>query len=243
MTWAPPGKANGVLRDYQLQRNDSTPWSFAPDEERQFNDRGLIAHTYYGYRVTVCTQGGCTTSETTVMRTPQTAPLLVPPPSLFTVNASSIRVTWVEPDVINGNIVEYRLIIDDNIVYRGLALFYTALNLRPFQAYTFRLTACTSGGCTNSSAVSGRPNEDRPIGMQPPTLRVTSSTSIEVAWKEPDQPNGIITSYELRRDNVLISTNSLLQYIDYEVEPGKTYSYTVTAFNSRGSTTRYVCGQ
>ena len=237
ITWSAPDKPNGILSNYQLQRNDSTPWSFDPDMPREFVDSGLRAHTYYSYKLTACNQGGCASSDPTVVLTSEAEPSFVEAPQLTAVNSTAIRVTWTAPTVVNGDIAEYRLFVDDRVAYRGLATFYTAADLKPFQAYTFVLMACTSGGCTNSSSVVGRPNEDAPSGMRPPALQVTSSTSIEVTWTEPTEPNGIVTSYELRRDGDLIYTTSQLLYPDYDLAPGTTYSYTVTAYNSRGSTT------
>ena len=236
ITWNEPVKMNGLLHSYQLQRNSTIPWSFAPEDERTYTDSGLMAFTYYSYRITACTAGGCATSPATTIRTQETAPYFVNPPQLTSKSASSIEVTWLPPQITNGQIREYRLKVNDNIRYRGLDTTYVVDNLTPYEAYTFVLTACTYGGCQDSSSVQGRPEEAQPTGMKTPVLRVTSSTSIEITWKAPEYPNGIITSYEVRRDGTLVYTTSNLQYTDYEVQPGKQYSYRVTAYNSQGST-------
>ena len=236
IVWNEPVKLNGVLHSYQLQRNSTIPWSFAPEDERTYTDSGLLAYTYYSYQVTACTAGGCTTSPATTIRTQETAPYFVNPPQLTTVSSTSIEVRWLPPQITNGQMREYRLKVDDNTRYIGLDTSYIVDNLTPYQAYTFVLTACTYGGCEDSSVVQGRPDEAPPTGMKSPVLRVTSSTSIEVTWQAPQYPNGIITSYEVRRDGTLVYTTSSLQFTDYEVEPGQQYSYRITAFNSQGRT-------
>ena len=236
ITWNEPVKMNGLLQSYQMQRNNTIPWSFAPEDHRTYTDTGLLAYTYYSYRITACTAGGCTTSPATVIRTQETAPYFVNPPQLTSKSATSIEVSWLPPQITNGQIREYRLKVDDNTRYIGLDTKYLVDNLTPYFAYTFVLTACTYGGCQDSSSVQGRPEEAPPTGMKTPELRVTSSTSIEVTWNAPEYPNGIITSYEVRRDGTLVYTTPNLMYTDYEVEPGKQYSYRVTAYNSQGST-------
>ena len=236
ITWHEPTTLNGILQSYQLQRNTSIPWSFGPNDDRSYTDTMLMAFTFYSYKVTACTAGGCSSSDPTVIRTPETAPFFVNAPQLSTVSSTAIEATWTPPQITNGQIREYRLNVDDVTRYIGLDTMSVVDNLTPFQAYNFVLTACTYGGCQDSSSIVGRPEEAPPAGMRRPVLRVTSATSIEITWQEPEYPNGIITSYEIRRDGTLIYTTTLHQYTDYELLPGKTYTYRVTAFNGQGST-------
>ena len=64
---------------------------------------------------------------------------------------------------------------------------------------------------------------------------IFSSTSIEVTWAEPDLPNGIITSYEVYRDNILIDDTLARIFTDIQVQPGHEYSYNIKVWNSQGS--------
>ena len=235
--WVQPDSANGVILNYLIQRNTSTPVSFGPKDARSYTDGGLDAYTYYSYTVTVCTAGGCTKSLPTAIRTQQGAPVDVQPPSVETLNSTAIFVSWIEPEITNGEINAYQLKVDEEVVYSGLELSHILNDLIPFRPYRFSVRVCTFGGCTESASITGRPDEAKPSGMNPPVLRVAGSNSIEVSWTEPDQPNGIITSYELRRRGNLIQTTQAFQFVDFDVEPGQTYSYTVTAFNSKGSVT------
>ncbi|ELU01149.1 hypothetical protein CAPTEDRAFT_219707 [Capitella teleta] len=235
--WTVPIKINGVLQYYQIQRNGSVPFSFSPTDPREFTDTGLTAHTLYSYTLTVCSGGGCTTSLPTLILTSETAPLFVPAPQVTTIDSYSISVEWTAPQVTNGRIQVYHLKVDNIVVYSGQNLEYLVKNLVPYQAYAFALEACTFGGCTESASVVGRPLQAAPAQMDRPTLRVTGSSSIEISWTPPAAPNGIITSYELNRGVDLITTTTSLVHTDFDVEPGKTYSYTVTAYNSRGSVT------
>ena len=233
--WTRPTSPNGVIQSYQLQRNN-TPWSFSVTHTKEYLDTGLVAYTYYSYVITVCTGGGCTASAATVSRTGETAPHFVTPPSLTTLTATSIAATWTKPQVTNGQIHVYHLKVDNNSVYSGLGYAYTVSNLVPYHAYSFTVTACTFGGCTTSTSVTGRPDEAKPASMLPPTLQLTKSNAIEVSWKSPLKPNGIVASYDVHRDGTQIyTTTTAYSYTDFDVLPGQLYTYRVTAHNSQGS--------
>ncbi|XP_071494817.1 LOW QUALITY PROTEIN: usherin-like [Diadema antillarum] len=237
--WSAPAESNGIITAYRLQRNNSAPFSFAPDFGFQFTDSNLQAYTVYSYTISVCTQGGCTTSQATHIRTLETAPTSVDPPRPFPISSTQIMVNWTSPSITSGEIVQYRLKVDDEVRYSGLGLTTTISGLTPFQEYAFILEACTSGGCTNSPDALARPFEAAPIGMNPPSLRVLSATAIEASWTEPQQPNGLITRFELRRDGKLVYDGDAQRYQDFGdgglgLTPGQQYSYVITAFNSVG---------
>ena len=193
-------------------------------------------------QVTVCTAGGCTTSPSTLMRTRETAPLLVTPPVISVINSTALKVMWQVPLATNGKITRFDLKMNGVILYSGLDLTHTQAGLTPYLEYTFVLVSCTIGGCTNSGEVKGRPDDDIPRGLMAPRLRVLSSRSIEINWSPPQEPNGIINSYDLRRDDNLIYTESVSSsgalrttFTDYDLQPGVEYSYKVTARNRKGS--------
>ena len=234
--WMEPSTANGVIQSYQLQRNETTPWSFSATDIKEYVDTGLVAYEYYSYVITVCTGGGCTTSAATVARTGESAPHFMAAPIVTTISSSALSAAWTKPQVTNGLIRIYHLKVDNNTVYSGAGFKYTVSNLVPYQAYSFAVTACTFGGCTSSTSVIGRPDEATPATMLPPTLRLTTSNSIVVTWKAPLQPNGIVMLYELRRDGTLVSTSMTpTTYTDVSVTAGQTYTYRVMVYNGRGS--------
>ena len=241
ISWSTPYQPNGMIQSYQLQRNDTVPLSFTALDEKQYTDTGLRAFTFYSYTISACSGGGCTTSEPTVLRTREAAPLKVLPPTLVAINATSIQVTWQRPQITTGEISAYQLLMNDIVVYEGMWLQYVVNGLVPARDYTFKLKACTAGGCTDSGEVTGRPLDDVPQGMLPPVLKVMSSHSIEISWKKPDSPNGMITSYDVRRDGKLIYTESITEsgslrttYTDYNLKPGTEYAYIVVARNGKG---------
>lgn len=240
--WSPPLQLNGILQSYQIQQNDSIPNSFSADADRNFIDSQLSAFTVYSYKLTACTGGGCTSSDLSFIRTKEAPPLQVNPPTLQSSDSNSIQALWTSPDISNGEITHFRLKMGGMFVYTGPLLTFTIDDLVPYSLHRFTLTACTNGGCTESGEVTGRPLDAPPMDMMQPLLRVLSSRSIEVNWAPPINPNGIISSYDVRRDGRLIYTSSIaltstlpLSYSDFGLEPGQRYTYTLIARNRYGN--------
>uniref|UniRef100_A0A8B9U5J2 Usherin n=1 Tax=Anas zonorhyncha TaxID=75864 RepID=A0A8B9U5J2_9AVES len=237
ISWAAPAQPNGILQSYRLLKNDALyPFSF---DAATFNytDEDLLPYSLYSYAIVACTMGGCSTSEPAVIRTLEAAPAVVDPPSLQAVSATQVNASWAPPQIQNGDITKYILKINNEEYYPGKNLQMLVSNLQPYTQYDFALVACTAGGCTSSIFQSVMTMEAPPLNMEAPRLLVMGSESIEITWKSPANPNGKITSYELRRDGVLIYSGLETRYLDFTLTPGMEYSYTVTANNSQGSVT------
>lgn len=58
---------------------------------------------------------------------------------------------------------------------------------------------------------------------------------MEVSWRPPEHPNGIITGYELRRDGAVIYVGTEAHYHDFTLLPSVEYSYVIRANNSKGA--------
>ncbi|XP_055581897.1 usherin [Falco cherrug] len=237
ISWASPAQPNGILQSYRLLKNDVLyPFSF---DAATFNytDEDLLPYSMYTYAIVACTMGGCSTSEPAAIQTLEAAPAFVDPPSLQAVSATQINVSCTPPQIQNGDITKYILKLNNEEYYPGKSLQMLVSNLQPYTQYDFALVACTAGGCTSSISQSVMTMEAPPLNMEAPRLLVMGSESIEITWKLPANPNGEITSYELRRDGLLVYSGLETRYLDFTLMPGMEYSYTVTANNSQGSVT------
>ncbi|XP_065600248.1 usherin [Cyrtonyx montezumae] len=237
VSWDAPAQPNGILQSYRLLKNDVLyPFSFDA-ATFSYADEDLLPYSMYSYAVVACTMGGCSTSEPAVVRTLEAAPALVDPPSLQAVSSTQVNASWAPPQMQNGDITKYILKLNNEEYYPGKNLGMLISNLQPYTQYDFELVACTAGGCTSSTVQSVRTMEAPPLNMEAPRLLVMGSESIEITWKSPANPNGKITSYELRRDDILVYSGQETRYLDFTLTPGMEYSYTVTANNSQGSVT------
>lgn len=161
--WFAPDSPNGRIRNYVLQRNNTTPWSFAADTSQlSYTDHDLVADTVYSYTVAACTGGGCTTSRPTSAKTLESSPGFVAPPTAMSINSTAISISWSPPQITNGQIVGYRLQQNGTSVFSGLATSFIATDLAPFETYSFVLTACTGGGCASSAPATCRTGEAPP---------------------------------------------------------------------------------
>lgn len=237
ISWVPPETPNGVLQSYRLHRN-TVPFPFSFDAATlNYTDEDLKAYFMYDYAITACTAGGCRTSNTTSMRTPEAAPVSVSAPKIQVIGATHINVSWSPPLIKNGNIVKYVLQVNNEEYVVGQQLSTLISKLQPYTRYEISLVACTNGGCTPSRSQSIKTMEALPSSMGSPTLQTTGPESIEVTWQKPAQLNGELTGYELHRDQVLVFTGLENHYHDFTLTPGTEYSYAVTVYNSQGSTT------
>ncbi|XP_074120778.1 usherin [Sminthopsis crassicaudata] len=235
ISWEPPEQPNGIIHSYRLQRNEVLfPFNFDA-ETFNYTDDELLPYSDYNYAVIACTAEGCSVSRASTIQTPEAAPTLVNPPSVWALSATQINVSWSPPPVPNGEIIKYFLRFDGKEYHAGKSLSEVVSHLQPYTEYDFTLTACTNGGCTSSETKSTRTMEAPPQNMGPPRLQATGSESVEITWQTPANPNGQIINYEVRRDNEIIYTGLETRYHDFNLSSGKEYEYIVTASNSKGS--------
>ncbi|XP_013916323.1 PREDICTED: usherin-like [Thamnophis sirtalis] len=240
ISWSLPEKSNGVLLSYKLQRND-VPYPFSFDASTfNYTDEDLLPYTEYNYVITACTLEGCCSSDHSRIRTLEAPPAIVSPPTLEGIHSTQINVSWSPPQIQNGEIVKYILKLNGEEQYVGKSLFKTVVNLQPYAKYDITLVACTNGGCTASASQSAWTMEASPLNLDPPKLLVTDSESLEITWKAPNNPNGKIQIYELRRNGLLVYSGLDTHYKDFMLTPGMEYIYTVTANNSQGSVTSQI---
>ncbi len=127
---------------------------------------------FYSYSVIACTSEGCITSPHTNITTLQAPPATVEAPTVDSITSSSINISWSKPLTQNGEVTEYVLKLNNEEAYRGRDQNAVLSDLRPHTSYSLVLFACTSGGCTTSTAMSTVTEEAPPSGLAAPTLKV-----------------------------------------------------------------------
>lgn len=240
--WRQPLVPNGIITRYELQRNGTTIFMA---NATMYIDRNVRPNQLYSYTVRPFTSiGAGSYSEQSVIMTSEDTPSGIMPPNLTPLNATSVRATWQSPLMPNGNITEYRLIVNGAVAFIGLQFIYIVIDLNPFTTYEFQLMACTST-CGSSEFTTAITLEAVPTGQNPPQLLATAHNMVVINWTQPTNPNGIILNYTLERrlvDNnisTIIFTGLATSFNDGDdsLMAATHYEYRVTSFNSIGNST------
>ncbi|ELW55473.1 Usherin [Tupaia chinensis] len=229
--WSPPKKPNGLISQYQLSRN-GTLLFLGGSEEQNFTDKNLEPDSRYIYKLEAKTGGGSSSSDDYIVQTPVSTPEEIHPPYNITIP------------------VEYNVLLTDRSLVPltfsvGHHQFALLENLAPFTQYEIRIQACQNGGCGVSSRMFVKTSEAAPMDLTPPDLKALGPACIEVKWKPPKKPNGIIINYFIHRRPAGTEEESLsfvwsegvLEFVDAAdtLRPFTLYEYRVRAHNSRSS--------
>ena len=211
ISWSPPTKPNGLITAYELYRNASL---VQLTTDRWYVDYDCLPGTTYGYRVTAYNSKGGVDSPLTYVTTFSSAPQGIRAPELAALSSSAVAVSWRAPAVPNGQIVNYTLYREHDVIYTGLSVSTVVRDLSPWTDYSFRVSACTVTGCTVSRDGRIRTGEAPPAGLSPPRLTAAVVGQVLVEWTAPQSPNGVVTHYELhRRDDNHTAAHGLSAFI------------------------------
>lgn len=203
VTWAEPGDPNGIITNYSVLRD--TGIELYAGVSLRFTVTGLQPFTDYYFQIKACTVQGCGVGNRSVAKTLEAAPSGQPVPSLVALSDAVVKVTWRGPQVPNGVILRYeverRLLTSIPVVVfiTKKPFIWQTLNsnLLPYRNYSYRVRAINSAGSTRSAWATVRTGEGAPGGFYLPTIVVFNATSVKASWREPREPNGVITRYEL----------------------------------------------
>lgn len=160
----------------------------------------LLPNTDYEFTVVLDNGVGTATGNVAVARTLDGRPEGVRTPSVRTLGATSVRITWTEPLMPNGRILLYTVRRDGTKIYNStVPSTFVALNLTPATNYSFTVEVCTVFDCVTSSAAAAVTFEALPRGLAAPTVKILGARSANVSWNPPRQPNGQILNYYVYR--------------------------------------------
>ncbi|KPP71102.1 usherin-like, partial [Scleropages formosus] len=250
--WSTPLKPNGLVFRYQLLRDGMGVFS-ADGGMLSYVDTALQPGSRYLYQLEATTEGGSSLSGTYVIHTPASSPERIPAPYNVTVTSPrSVFVAWTRPEVFNASVpLEYNILLNPG---SEQALIHTARenqslmleNLEPFTQYEIRVQACQHGGCGVGEPVYVQTSEAPPEELDPPVVTATGPTVIEVRWRPPRKPNGLIRAYYIHRRPlgterellIFIWSEGPLEFTDASssLQPFSEYEYCLKALNNEGST-------
>eukprot|EP01050_Picozoa_sp_SAG11_P018442 SAG11_NODE_2785_length_2975_cov_1.465229_2_plen_493_part_00 len=197
-------------------------------------------------------------SEASIAFQTQPAPPEAPSkPELSNATASTLSISWSEPETHGNPILEYRLerlsgsrdaktATDWELVGVGAATTMTVPDLQPATSFYFRVVATSTVGDSEASETAGRfqtraAAPARPFPPHAVEAGVTSS-SVSVSWGEPIDNGSRITNYRLEccKEGERAPVWSLAdEGIELEgeatgLEPATKYKFRVIATNHEG---------
>jgi hypothetical protein len=99
------------------------------------------------------------------------------------------------------------------------------LDLIPNTKYSVKLLGCTSAGCVEAISRGDELNgyirlvtdDYHLIGFRDPTIYVKDESTVDIVWQNPNQINGVLSSYKLYRNNVFLVEFSLHLVDNYQL--------------------------
>ena len=205
--------------------------------------QSLEPFTLYGYTLEACTDVGCANSTMGSVFTIEGVPVGLSAPSLVGLSSTRVQASWTNPSQPNGVITRYELfrvfgqdLSQTELIANSSQLSGVADGLLPNTLYFFKVVAYNSVGSVTTNVSSITTPEDTPEQVFPLVLTVANSTSLLITWQEPLQPNGIITSYTLFRDDtsIFIGVTTDFTFLDTGLDPFTEYEYFIVACTAEG---------
>ncbi|CAM9994968.1 unnamed protein product [Bubo scandiacus] len=233
LSWKPPLEPNGIILYYTVYVwNKMSKRSVNVTETSlQFTD--LENNYEYNAYLTASTRfgDGNIKSDTITFRTSEGAPSDPPKDVVYrNLTSTSIMLFWSPPQKPNGNILYYSVyfknnsgIFMQNFTSYGndsdVSMSQSAVldDLAKYSHYTLWLTASTAFGDGNktSEIIDVYTDQDIPDGfVENLVYQNISSSSVNVSWLPPSQPNGLVF-FHVSLSLLQLGTSKILSFLTY----------------------------
>ncbi|XP_056138465.1 phosphatidylinositol phosphatase PTPRQ [Lampris incognitus] len=207
LTWLPPKRANGVIRQYEVLYENQFYSGALNTSSSRATLTNLKSFTYYNVSVRAYTRHGHGNQSSATLRVLSGEDVPGSPPydlSYESISPSEVNVTWRPPLVPNGIITQYSLELWNSTHYLNLTSptnFIHIAHLRKYALYRVMVQAHTRAGSGNYSSelLNITTLEDAP-DTSPQFLRARklSDYQVELSWNAPLQADSDILYYVLR---------------------------------------------
>ena len=247
LSWNAPLKPNGNIQLYRLYAD--TVYTVST---RRFVYNRLTPFTEYRLQLEACTASCCARGINQTIRTAEVTPTGQNAPTLTSLSPNEVEIAWRPPNSPNGIVTTYEiyrrqvagsgnpinavLLVTRFVVAINSTLIYVDRNLSAFTRYQYSVVAVNSVGRAQSSYADVQTGSASPLGVRPPTVRIISATSAIVSWREPLEPNGLISLYTVRRNGSGVHDTLATTFVDSALEPYTVYAYSIEACTAGGCT-------
>uniref|UniRef100_A0A663MMZ5 Phosphatidylinositol phosphatase PTPRQ n=1 Tax=Athene cunicularia TaxID=194338 RepID=A0A663MMZ5_ATHCN len=249
IVWRKPGQPNGIITQYRVKVHLQETEVILENtvlEGKNKVFRDLVPFTDYTISVSAFTVVGEGPPSVLTVRTLEQVPSSVQNISYKNISSSSVLLYWDPPANPNGKIIHYTVYAMELDTKRA---FHTTTSnnsllmtgLKKYTNYKMRVAASTTVGesaLSEENDVFVRTPEDEPDSPpQHVELINVTATEINLRWLPPEQPNGLITHYEVlyHDSNDLFIKNASSTTISLnEMKPYTLYNISVRAFTRLG---------
>eukprot|EP00730_Choanoeca_flexa_P019425 TRINITY_DN9488_c0_g1_i4.p1 TRINITY_DN9488_c0_g1~~TRINITY_DN9488_c0_g1_i4.p1 ORF type:complete len:1119 (+),score=179.25 TRINITY_DN9488_c0_g1_i4:27-3383(+) len=241
-----PREPNGIIT-----KTIYSIWNSTRNYTTEITGSNLTAtdlRPYTTYSITTqpfTVMGSGPSSPVLTYQTQQDSPDVAPTVHTTNTTSTTIGFAWHAVDLpeANGIITAYTIISTNlsSIQCSVPELSCIIANLAPGTTYAFVAQAATAAGMGPASApLVLRTLDAVPDGLQSPTVGAVGSTTVELSWAAPSQPNGDIVKYEV---NATTGNTSVLFTIPGDeltsiltpLRPASEYHLALRAYTSLGA--------
>jgi titin len=188
---------------------------------------GLTNGTAYSFTVVALNGGGKSPASTPVTATPQPPAPVAPTNVVATAGNAQVVLTWTA----SSGATSYQVYSGSTLLGTTTSTTYTATGLTNGTAYSFTVVAVNGGGASGASAtVTATPKAPAPVA---PTNLVATAGNAQVVLSWTASAGA--SSYQVYSGTTLLGTTTTTSYTAAGLTNGTTYSFTVVAVNSGGS--------
>ena len=239
LAWSESKNASAI-DVYSATSNEFSQIASLSSDATSYVANGLTPSTRYKFFVVATNPSGRATSNTVVATTQNLLPS-TPTLSIESVSTNTIALKWTYSQNATA-ITIYRatsINFSSLVTLSGTATAYDVKGLKSSTTYKFFVVASNEYGCATSNTVIATTLKVviKPI---PPTVSLNSPNTYSVVLKWAESSTSVLGFHIWRRSNsneayTLISSLGADEnsYTDI-VNPGHTYSYMVSAYNSAG---------
>jgi chitodextrinase len=218
-------------------------------ETTSYTDSGLTPSTEYTYTVSGCdaaannsAQSTSVQATTTSSGSSDTIPPSVPTGLTNTTTASTTESFSWTASTDNVGVTGYKIFRNGSQIDTSTSVSFSDSGLTPSTGYSYTVSAYDAAGnnSAQSSALaittSSSSSDTTPPSVPTNLLQsLLTDSSVTVSWTASTDNVGV-TGYNILRNGTQVGTSSTTSYLDLDLNPSTTYSYTIEAYDAAGNT-------
>jgi chitodextrinase len=234
LSWTASTDNVGVA-GYKIMRDGT---QIATTTGTTYSDKTVKPSTTYNYSVVaydaannLSPASNTATATTPADTSPPTAPTSL---TASAVSATQVDLSW-NASTDNVAVAGYQVIRDGKQIGTSTGTSYSDNTAKPSTTYNYTVVAYDAANnlspASNTAAVTTPADATPPTAPTNLTATAASPTEVDLSWTASTDNVGVV-GYQIMRDGTQIATSTTTTYADTTVQSGKTYNYSVVAYDA-----------